>query len=70
MKHVDRVFIQDVVQNFKQITVAIKTDEKILIRLAGHNMVITGAVKSMANIGFAHSVPEGCGLENNVFVHI
>jgi hypothetical protein len=69
MKHVDRVFVKDVVQDFKQIAVAVKADKEIFLFLVRHNMVIPRVVKGMTNIRLTHTVLEGSGLENDVFIH-
>jgi hypothetical protein len=74
MKYVYSIIINYIVKNLKGITFPIKTDEQILISVLSFGSlkptVISGSVKSPANIVFTHAMLKSGGIELYGNVHV
>jgi hypothetical protein len=69
MEDVNRVFIEDVIQNFKQVAAAVKANKEVFVPLVQHDMVKQAPVKGIADVGRGNAVFESGRLEDDVFVH-
>jgi hypothetical protein len=69
MEYVHGVPLKDVIQDFKRVSVPIKTDQEVFMLLPGDRSVKQNLIKGAANIRHINAVLEGRRLEDDFFIH-
>ena len=70
MKHIYDIAVKHIIHYFKQTAITGKSQKKVFVLLAGHNMVKHSLRKSIADICFNYPMFESTWLEDEFFFHI
>jgi hypothetical protein len=69
MKYVDGMLVDDIVSNFEQITVYIKTKQQMFVVVAGKRTVVDEFFDGRPNVSFGYVMSERCMVKLNLRIH-
>jgi hypothetical protein len=70
MEYIYRIFIDNIIQDFEDITIAVKTQQKMLVPGIVQHIIVKSIHKGISDVSLAHTVFKSGRIELDDNVHV